>query len=76
MKKFLFTLAMLLMAGAAFADSYLYIDKADVLTGEQSVEVPVKAHFSEYVSAWQVTITLPDGINFDGQAEVDHSLLY
>ena len=74
MKKFLFTLAMLLMAGAAFADSYLYIDKADVLTGEQSVEVPVKAHFSEYVSAWQVTITLPDGINFDGQAEVGQDM--
>ena len=74
MKKFLFTLAMLLMAGAAFADSYLYIDKADVLTGEQSVEVPVKAHFSEYVSAWQVTITLPDGINFDGRADVGQDM--
>ena len=74
MKKFLFTLAMLLMAGAAFADSYLYINKADVLTGDQKVEVPVKAHFSEYVSAWQVTITLPDGINFDGRADVGQDM--
>ena len=64
MKKFLFTLATLLMAGTAFADSYMYIDKFEVtadMVGTE-IEVPVKAHFSEYVSAFEVWFTMPEGM--------------
>ena len=65
MKKFLFTLAALMMAGSLCAEEYLYIDnfevKADQLGGE--IEVPVKAHFDYYVSAWQVNLQLPEGFS-------------
>ena len=63
MKKFLFTLAALLMAGTAFADSYLYCDdvtitQAQIEAGER-VEVKVKAHFDARVSAFDCSINIP-----------------
>ena len=75
MKKFLFTLAALLMAGTAFADNYLFIEDFEV-TEESYMEglvdadgneftgllIPVAAHFDQYVSAWQLAITMPDGL--------------
>ena len=60
MKKILFTLAMLLMAGSAFADNYLYMDDI-VLTKNfvqqsgnkaRQINVPVKAHFEQWTSAF------------------------
>ena len=63
MKKILFTLAMLLMAGSAFADNYLYMDDI-VLTKNfvqqsgnkaRQINVPVKAHFEQWTSAFDVT---------------------
>ena len=63
MKKFLFTLAMLLMAGSAFADNYLYMDDI-VLTKNfvqqsggkaRQINVPVKAHFEQWTNAFDVT---------------------
>ena len=63
MKKFLFTLAMLLMAGSAFADNYLYMDDI-VLTKNfvqqssgraREINVPVKAHFEQWTNAFDVT---------------------
>ena len=66
MKKILFTLAMLLMAGSAFADNYLYMDDI-VLTKnfvEQSsktdrrINVPVKAHFEQWTNAFDVILIM------------------
>ena len=63
MKKILFTLAMLLMAGSAFADNYLYMDDI-VLTKNfvqqssgraREINVPVKAHFEQWTNAFDVT---------------------
>ena len=64
MKKFLFTLAALLMAGSALAGDYLYCDPIKI-TEEQvgtDVIVPVKAHFDNYVNAIQCDLTIPNGI--------------
>ena len=71
MKKFLFTLAALLMAGSAFANqmNYLYIDDFKVspedLDQYGCIEVPLKAHFDNYVSAFNVWITCPEGVSVD-----------
>ena len=65
MKKFLFTLAAMFVAGTAFANCYLYVDEnldlaSMVGAGEQ--EIPVQAHFDYRVSAWDVTFVLPTGV--------------
>ena len=64
MKKFLFTLAALLMVGSLSAEEYMYIDDFEVSQAElgSQIEVSVKAHFDYYVSAWQVNLQLPEGI--------------
>ena len=75
MKKFLFTLATLLMAGTAFAaDNYLYIKDFEI-TEESYMDlpdaegntfsgilVPIAAHFDQYCSGWQLAITMPNGL--------------
>ncbi len=73
MKKFLFTLAALLMAGSAFANPYLEIAPFEVpqsalgATGTAArINVDVKAHFDYYVSAWQAWFTLPEGLTIQG----------
>ena len=75
MKKFLFTLAALLMAGSAFADNYLYIDGFEVAEAELGTEiaVPVKAHFDNRVSAFEMWITMPEGmeiVDFEAGADM------
>ena len=64
MKKFLFTLAALFMAGSALADSYLYIDDMTITQAEveagQRIEVKVKAHFDARVSGFDVQIAIPE----------------
>ncbi len=71
MKKFLFTLAALLMTSTAFAESYLYIDAEDVVVTADDIangtelEIPVRASFAARVSGWDFEITnLPAGITF------------
>ena len=63
MKKFLFTLAALLMAGSMWAEEYCYVEPAD-LTDQlgQEIEVPVLAHFDYAVSAFQCDFTFPEGL--------------
>ena len=71
MKKVLFTLAALMMAGSLCAEDYMYIDDFEVsqellaqtAARNRRMDVPVKAHFDAYVSAWQVDLTLPEGIS-------------
>ena len=70
MKKFLFTLAALLMASSAFAKSYLYVNDFEVPasyigTGEE-YEMIVSAHFEECVSAWDTYFTFPEGMTCTG----------
>ena len=73
MKKFLFTLAALLMAGSMYADCYFQPadfeipqDKIGVSGAAGNVEIPVTAVFEEYVSAWECVVNLPDGLNLFG----------
>ena len=53
MKKFLFTLAALMMAGTLSAEEYCYIDNFEVAQNELGTELalPVKAHFDAAVNA-------------------------
>jgi len=64
MKKFLFTLAALLMCGSAFAENYLYVDGFEVAENQlgSEIEVIVKAHFDNRVSAFDAIITMPEGM--------------
>ena len=67
MKKFLFTLAALLVAGTAFADSYLYVAKTDYANAKpgDQLEIPVRAHYEELVSAWQADFNMPQGMTLE-----------
>ena len=67
MKKFLFTLAALLVAGTAFADSYLYVAKTDYANAKpgDELEIPVRAHYEELVSAWQADFNMPQGMTLE-----------
>ena len=84
MKKFLFTLAALLMVGSISAEEYLYIEDFEVsqellaqtAARNRRMTIDVKAHFEAYVSAWQVDLVtdgvenaLPEGITIAGASE-------
>jgi hypothetical protein len=63
MKKFLFTLAALMMMGTAYADDYLYVkdfEVAEADLGTDELAIPIAAHFDYAVSAWEVWINLPE----------------
>ena len=70
MKKFLFTLVALLMAGSLFAqENYLYVEdwqltQEEATNGVQNKAIFVVAHFENYVTTVDWTITLPDGMEF------------
>ncbi len=61
MKKFLFTLAALLMAGSVCAEEYLYIEDFEATPGAQQTVV-VKAHFDAMVSAFECFVEVPEGV--------------
>ncbi len=65
MKKFLFTLAALMMAGSLCAENYFFIEDFEVPQDKLggTVKVDVKAHFDNYVSAWQFDLGY---VNEDG----------
>ena len=71
MKKFLFTLAALLMAGSMFADNYFYIEDDLEVTAEFLAQsgnkarrktVNVWAHFDDMVSGWQANLYTTGGV--------------
>ena len=66
MKKFLFTLAALLMVGTAYADDYLYMEDLELTKEEAQNGVTknlfVKANFETMVSAFQAWFTYPEGV--------------
>ncbi len=70
MKKFLFTLAALLMAGSLCAqENYLYVPdfeltQEEATNGVQNKAVFVVAHFDSYVTTVDWTINFPEGVEF------------
>ena len=92
MKKFLFTLAALLMVGSLSAEEYMYIEDFEVsqellaqtAARNRRMVIPVKAHFEAYVSAWQVDLVtdgvenaLPYGVTVAGASEgADMTMAY
>ena len=79
MKKFLFTLAALLMASSAFATCVFYIEDFDIPKDmvNKNVNIDIQADFEEYVSAWQLTIHLPEGLQLVGVKKgADMTLTY
>ena len=81
MKKFLFTLAALMMAGSLCAEEYFFIDNIELTKEEAAAGCKkiayVKAHFDNAVSAWQVDLTLPEGVTIDvAQPAADMTLTY
>ncbi len=70
MKKFLFTLAALLMAGSLCAqENYLYVPdfeltQEEATNGVQNKAIFVVAHFDSYVTTIDWTINFPEGVEF------------
>ena len=64
MKKVLFTLAALMMAGSAMADDYMYIPDFEVSQAQlgTTIEVYVAAHYDAAVSAWDLKFQMPEGM--------------
>jgi len=68
MKKFLFTLAAMLMAGSLFAqDNYLYVPdmeltQEEATNGVQNKAIFVVAHFESYVTTVDFQVQLPEGM--------------
>ena len=65
MKKFLFTLAAMLMSVSAFANCYLYVDpdvNLEDLKGKGEQVISLQAHFDVYCSAWQLRFDIPQGV--------------
>jgi len=69
MKKFLFTLAALFMAGSAFATTDYFTMDDKELTKEQlgtEIAFPVTAHFQGMVSAFDLQFICPEGVTVTG----------
>ena len=80
MKKFLFTLAALMMAGSLCAETSLVLSDFEVPAdklGGGNIIVSVSAVFEKYVSAMEVTVNTPEGLTFRGaQAGNDYGVSY
>ena len=71
MKKFLFTLAALLMAGSLCAEEYFYVEDFEVSKemlaqtsgSARRVQARVYAHFDAYVNSWTVDFGSEAGLN-------------
>ena len=78
-KKLLLTLLLLVFASTAFAECALYVEDFEVKQDELGTEivVPVKAHFSARLNAWQVDLTLPQGLQaIDATVGADQKVIY
>lgn len=78
-KKLLLTLLLLVFASSAFAECALYAEDFEVSQSELGTEiiVPVKAHFSARLNAWQVDLTLPQGLQaIDATVGADQKVTY
>ena len=78
MKKTFLLFAFLLSISTVSADTYFEIDdyefsRADIGT---MVPLPVKAHFSGRVSAWQIYFTLPEGLTLRAAESTEQMTIY
>lgn len=62
--KILMVLATCLTAISVSAHSYLYIDRPDITADDigKVISIPVKGHFENYVSAWELKFNFPSGV--------------
>ena len=63
MKKFITLILGLLMVGSVYANCVLTIEDITVEPDQESVTVPIKAHFEHWVSVFQVDLELPAGLS-------------
>ena len=56
------------MAGSAFASCLFTMDPFEIPADKigKNVQIPIRAEFGEYVSAWQCDVDVPDGLAFVG----------
>ena len=78
MKKTFLLFAFLLSLSTISADTYFEIDdyefsRADIGT---MVPLPVKAHFSGRLSAWQIYFTLPEGLTLRAAESTEQMTIY
>ena len=78
MKKTFLLFAFLLSISTVSADTYFEIDdyefsRADIGT---MVPLPVKAHFSGRLSAWQIYFTLPEGLTLRAAESTEQMKIY
>ena len=68
MKKFLFTLAAVLMAGSLYAGEYFVCEDYEIAQDQigKNVNIDIKAHFDAYVSAWMSEFFLPENVTLVG----------
>lgn len=79
MKKYLLTFIALFLTSSAFAECALYVEDFEVKQDELGTEivVPVKAHFSARLNAWQVDLTLPAGLRVtEAESGADQRVTY
>ena len=78
MKKLFLLFAFLLSVSTISADSYFEIDNYEVPRAKVGsfVSVPVKAHFSGRVSAWQIYFTLPEGLTLRGATKTSQMTVH
>ena len=77
MKKFLFTLAALLMAGTAFAANVYIADKefaAEEIGTNVWLDVMVQLD-NEYMNAWDFTFEFPEGLNVTSSIKKNNAVL-
>ena len=77
MKKFLFTLAALLMAGSAFAANVYIADReftADEIGTQVWLDVMVQLD-NEYINGWDFSFTYPEGLNVTSSIKKNNAVL-
>lgn len=62
--KILMVMATCLTAMTVSAHSYLYIDRPDITADDigKVISIPIKGHFENYVSAWELKFNFPAGM--------------
>ena len=78
MKKLFLLFAFLLSFSTISADTYFEIDDYEVPRAKVGsyISVPVKAHFSGRLSAWQIYFTLPEGLTLRGATKTSQMTIH
>lgn len=76
MKNVLLSLLIFFSIGKAYAIDYLYIENFTVHPDSSSVTIPLKAHFDNFVSGWEVHLNLPNNIHITKCKKSDEIVIY